>query len=94
MNILEQMEAKLRAALAPQALKVRDDSGAHYGHDGAREGHVSHVAILVVAEAFAGKPRIARSRMVFEALREEIPQVHALTQVKTLTPEEWAPPPP
>ena len=90
MNILETMKTKLEAALAPASLDVRDDSAAHYGHDGASEGHVSHVAIRVVAEAFEGKGRVERSRMVFAAIAEEIKQVHAITALVTQTPGEAA----
>lgn len=89
MNLIAQIEAKLRAAFSPVELKIIDDSPKHYGHDGAREGEVSHVAILVVAEAFAGKPRVERARMVHAALKEEIARIHALTQLKTATPEEY-----
>lgn len=71
-------------------LKVVDDSGAHYGHDGATPGQVSHVAMLVVSTAFAGKNRVERSRMVHSAVAEEISRIHAITALKTLTPEEYA----
>ena len=90
MNILAAMEEKLQAGLSPAVLTVRDDSGAHYGHDGATPGQVSHVAIRVVSDAFAGKSRVERSRMVFAAIAEEVKQVHAITQLQTLTPEEFA----
>lgn len=89
MIILNAIETKLNAALKPQVLKVRDDSGAHYGHDGATPGHVSHVSILVVSDAFRGKSRVEQSRMVHAAIAEEIRQIHAITVLKTLTPEEF-----
>jgi BolA protein len=88
MSILETMKTKLQAALSPAALDVRDDSAAHYGHDGATPGQVSHVAIRVVSDAFDGKGRVERSRMVFGAIAEEIARVHAITSLVTHTPEE------
>jgi BolA protein len=83
------IETKLKAAFKPEVLKVVDDSVQHYGHDGASPGHVSHVAILVVSPLFAGVSRVERSRMVHKAIAEEVRQIHALTQLKTLTPEEF-----
>lgn len=90
MTILETMKSKLEAALAPISLNVRDDSAAHYGHDGATPGQVSHVAIRVVSSAFEGKSRVERSRMVFSAIAEEIKHVHAITALVTQTPGEAA----
>lgn len=89
MHLIDAMKDKLTAAFSPSHLSVADDSAAHYGHDGATPGRVSHVAILVVSDAFAGKSRVERSRMVHAAIGAEIRQVHAITQMKTLTPEEY-----
>jgi BolA protein len=73
----EDLERALRAALAPQALEVIDDSHLHAGHAGAREGR--HFTVRVTSESFAGLSRVARHRLVYDALRELIPQgVHAL----------------
>ncbi len=89
MNIIATIEARLRAALEPVELDVRDDSQLHYGHDGVTPGQVSHVAILVVSDAFSALSRVERSRLVHSAIAEEVRQIHALTQLKTLTPEEY-----
>ena len=89
MSVIQSMEEKLQAALVPQFLRVADDSAPHYGHDGATPGQVSHVAIVVVSDAFVGKSRVERSRMVHQTIAEEIKTIHALTVMKTLTPEEY-----
>lgn len=71
------IEAALRAALAPTELKVHDDSAAHAGHAGAREGR--HFSLRVTSERFNGLSRVARHRVVYDALRNLIPQgIHAL----------------
>ncbi|MBS0433600.1 MAG: BolA family transcriptional regulator [Proteobacteria bacterium] len=71
------IEAALRAALAPTELEVRDDSAAHAGHAGAREGR--HFSLRVTSERFNGLSRVARHRVVYDALRNLIPQgIHAL----------------
>jgi BolA family transcriptional regulator, general stress-responsive regulator len=82
------LEARLNAALAPQSLHIDDDSAAHAGHAGAASG--SHYTVTVVAAQFAGKPRVARHRMVYDALADELRRgVHALA-IKAYTPEEFA----
>jgi BolA protein len=87
-TVAAQIEAKLRAALAPSRLAVIDDSARHAGHAGAAPGGETHFTVEIVAAAFAGKPRVARHRMIYDLLAEEIAGgVHALA-LKTLTPEE------
>jgi BolA family transcriptional regulator, general stress-responsive regulator len=84
-------EAVLRQALAPVALTVRDDSAAHAGHAGAREG--SHLHVSIVSPRFTGLGRLARHRLVYDALRELIPRgIHALA-IDARTPAEAAPGP-
>jgi len=71
------IEAALRSALQPQSLQVGDDSHLHAGHAGAREGR--HFSVQVVSPRFNGLSRVARHRLVYDALRSLIPQgIHAL----------------
>ncbi|HNW61844.1 MAG TPA: BolA family protein [Piscinibacter sp.] len=73
----QDIEAALRAALAPTAVEVRDDSHLHAGHAGAREGR--HFSVRVASPRFNGLSRVARHRLVYDALRSLIPQgIHAL----------------
>ena len=82
------IEAALRAALAPDALAVEDDSHRHAGHAGAREGR--HFSVRVVSGRFEGLPRLARHRLVYDALGAWMPcGIHALA-LTTLTPAEAA----
>jgi BolA protein len=72
-----EIETALRAALAPLALQVRDDSHLHAGHAGAREGRHFHVQLT--SARFNGLSRVARHRLVYDALHTLIPQgIHAL----------------
>jgi|TARA_B100000315_G_scaffold235895_1_gene251175 BolA protein len=88
MSMAATIEQKLRAALAPVQLEVEDQSHLHAGHAGAREGGESHFAVLIVAEIFADTSRLARQRLVNEALREELAgSIHALS-IRALTPAE------
>lgn len=68
----------LTAALDPVALEVADDSHKHAGHAGARTGQ-GHFSVHVVSEAFAGKPPLARHRLVYAALGSMMQtDIHAL----------------
>jgi BolA protein len=88
--VAEIIEQKLTQALAPQRLKIVDDSEKHKGHAGYREGGETHFRVEVVSDAFAGQSRVARQRRVYDILAAELAdRVHAL-QLKTLTPEEDA----
>jgi BolA protein len=71
------IEAELRAALAPLALQVQDDSHLHAGHAGAREGR--HFTVRLTSERFNGLSRLARHRLIYDALQLLIPRgIHAL----------------
>jgi BolA protein len=88
MRIAQIIEAKLTRGLRPTSLKVIDDSAHHAGHAGARQGGESHFQVEIVSSEFSGKSRIARQRMVFQLLVEELKgPIHALSLV-TRTPDE------
>ena len=71
------LEAVLRTGLQPISLAVQDDSHLHAGHAGAREGR--HFSVRVVSERFAGLSRLARHRLVYDALHSLMPRgIHAL----------------
>jgi len=90
MQVRAAIERKLTEALAPRHLEVIDDSGRHVGHAGHRPGGETHFRIRIVSDAFAGKSRIERHRMVNTLLAEELAgPVHAL-QLTTLTLDEAA----
>jgi len=70
---------KLTKALAPEALEVIDESHKHAGHAGARPGGQTHFSVHIVSQAFHGKSRLERHRMVNAALASELQTgVHAL----------------
>jgi BolA protein len=63
---------KLTKAFAPANVKVIDESHQHAGHAGHREGGETHFRVYIVAEAFRGKSRLERHRMVNETLVAEL----------------------
>lgn len=86
--LVDELQAVLQQALCPASLSIRDDSAAHAGHVGAREG--AHFAVTVVAESFSGRRPLERHRMVYEAAAPLLRKgIHAL-QISALTPAEAA----
>ncbi len=66
------------AALEPTELTVIDDSAAHAGHAGAREG--GHFRVQIASHQFTGLTTLARHRLVYAALAGEFRgQIHALS---------------
>ena len=79
MRTADVMTRKLTQAFTPKSLKVEDESHLHAGHAGARPEGQTHYRVYIVSEAFAGKSRIERHRMINAALAEELKDsVHAL----------------
>jgi BolA family transcriptional regulator, general stress-responsive regulator len=82
--------ASIRAAiehqLGPAEILVSDESALHIGHPGAREG--GHFRVRVVSEHFRGLTRVARHRMVYQAVAGLMGRgIHALA-VDARAPEE------
>ena len=79
MNTRDRILDTLTTAFAPERVEVIDKSHLHAGHAGSRPGGETHYRVRIVAEAFAGKGRIERHRMINTALAAELAGgVHAL----------------
>src|SRR3954467_9421222 len=78
----DRIQSKLTSALAPTQLQIDDDSARHHGHAGAAPDGMgeTHFNVAVESEAFTGKSRVVRQRMVYALLAEELKErVHALS---------------
>ena len=79
MSTRDTITEKLTEAFKPQSLRVEDESHKHEGHAGHRPGGETHFRVYIVSEAFRGKSRIDRHRMINTALARELDGgVHAL----------------
>ena len=77
---MEQIERRLRDALQPLQLVVRDDSHLHAGHSGYRPEGETHFYVEVVSDRFVGESRVGRQRLVHAALADLLRErVHALS---------------
>ena len=80
----------MRAALAPAEVEVVDDSARHAGHAGAQPGGETHYSVLAVSPRFEALSRVARHRLVHDALGAEFGGgLHALS-LTLRTPGEHA----
>ena len=88
MTVADTIAQKLTEALQPSEIQVIDESAQHAGHAGARPGGESHFHVTVVSQRFSGLSRVARQRLVYAILSEELAdQVHALSMT-TKSPDE------
>ena len=79
MRTADLITKKLTEAFSPQSLKVVDESHQHEGHAGHRPGGQTHFRVYIVAEAFKGKTRLERHRMINGKLSDELSGgIHAL----------------
>ena len=83
----EALHQRLAELLAPTVLEVLDESAAHAGHAGADgSGFGTHFRVRIASPMFAGRTRVGRHRLVYDALRDFIDRdhgVHALA-IETL----------
>lgn len=88
MGVADTIRAKLTERFTPIRLEISDESHRHAGHEGARPEGETHLSIVIVSAAFTGKSRVARQRLVYQTLAEELAtRVHALS-LTTLAPDE------
>jgi len=87
-----QLEARLKERLAPTRLEVLDESYQHNGHAGANgTGFGTHFRVRVASHLFTGLSRVARHRLVYDALQDFIAQgLHALA-IETENPPNTTP---
>jgi BolA protein len=86
--VATEMLRRLNSALSPNHVELIDDSEQHRGHGGYNPSGESHFSLEIESEAFAGKSRVERQRMIYHALGELMKErVHAL-QIRARAPGE------
>jgi BolA protein len=79
-TVADHMALRLHEKLAPTQLEVLDESAAHAGHAGSNgSAFGTHFRVRIASPRFTGQPRVARHRLVYDALQDFIDQgVHAI----------------
>lgn len=86
---IDEIRARLDGAFPGCPVEVFDDSHLHAGHEGARGG-AGHFRVRIVSPAFGGLRTVARHRLVYDCLRDWMPQrIHALS-IDARSPDETA----
>lgn len=85
MQVQSAIEQKLQQGLSPSVLEVVNESHMH----SVPPNSETHFKVVIVADGFAGKRKVARHQMVYALLKEELAgPVHALA-LHTYDPGEW-----
>ena len=72
------IQERLAAEFSPSHIQVKDQSHLHAGHAGARDG-LGHFEVTIVSDAFEGRSRIERHRLIYAALGSLMQtDIHAL----------------
>ena len=86
--VATEMLRRLDSALSPTRVELTDDSEKHRGHGGYNPEGESHFSLEIESEAFTGKSRVERERMIYKALGDLMRErVHALS-IKARAPGE------
>lgn len=86
--VASEMLRRLEITLRPTSVELVDDSESHRGHGGHNPEGESHFTLRIESEAFAGKSRVERQRLVHAALGDLLDErVHALS-IKARAPGE------
>jgi BolA protein len=89
MSVAERIREKLTERFSPTRLVILDESHRHAGHAGARPEGETHFTVTIVSAEFAGLNRVARQRLVYETLTDELAtRVHALSLTTLATYED------
>lgn len=89
MTMENTIQTKLVQALRPSHMRIVNQSHLHQGHAGDNGSGESHFLVEVVADSFSGLSRVARQRMIYNLLDEELKgRLHALS-LKLFAPDEY-----
>lgn len=84
MSMQTTIQQKLESEFQTDYLQVENESHLH----NVAPGSESHFKVTIVSPMFDDLMLIKRHRLVNQALRQELQQIHALA-LHTLTPQEW-----
>ena len=83
MDIIAQIQKKIKENLAPSVVEVVDESFMH------GSTQPSHLRVLIVSDVFKGLSSLKRHQTVFKAIGPSLlNQIHAFSQ-QTYTLKEW-----
>ena len=79
-EVIDGLRERLTAAFLPTRLDISDNSGKHAGHAGARPQGETHFTVVIESPAFVGLGRVARQRLINQAVAAQFAAgLHALS---------------
>lgn len=89
MALAEEIKARVIEAVAPEVIEVINESHKHAGHAGDNGTGETHFRIIVVSTRFENHTRLARHRMINDALAPVFQKgLHALS-IQAFSPSEY-----
>lgn len=87
MGVSEKISRIIAENLAPLHCEVINESGAHSGHAGDDGSGESHFRLVIVSQHFAGLTRVARHRMVYNLLKNNLQTLPHALAIEARSPE-------
>jgi len=84
----EQLKEILTKKFSPVYLEVLDHAEQHAEHQEAKISGGGHFIVTIVSDAFKDQSLLKRHQLVYEILRDQFSDIHALS-IKALTVSEW-----
>ncbi|MCD8497795.1 MAG: BolA family transcriptional regulator [Alphaproteobacteria bacterium] len=89
MSMDNYIKERITETLLPSHMELVNESARHKGHAGDDGSGETHYNLLVVSACFEGQSRVARQRLVYDALKDAFDRgLHALS-AKCLTEKEF-----
>ncbi|WP_339047427.1 BolA family protein [Candidatus Mesenet endosymbiont of Phosphuga atrata] len=79
MNITQEIEKKINNAINAHYISVIDESDDHAGHHFVSQSATSHIKLIVVSDDFSNMISLARHKLIYKILEEEIKLIHAIS---------------
>ncbi|NSM56583.1 BolA family transcriptional regulator [Wolbachia endosymbiont of Atemnus politus] len=80
MDIIKTIEEKIRSSIDVIDIDIIDESIKHADHYfAAYSTLLSHIKLILVSNSFIGMSALKRHKLIYELLKSEIEQVHAIS---------------
>ena len=79
MDIIQQIESKIKSALDVLKLEIIDESSNHRGHNFHSISNISHLKIQIISNDFLETSKINRYKLLHKILEEEIKLTHSIS---------------
>ncbi len=79
MNITQEIEKKINNSINVHYINIIDESPNHAGHHFVSHSATSHIKLIIVSDDFSEMSSLARHKLVYKILENEIKLIHAIS---------------